>query len=276
MRIENYSKIKEALSSSPAGESLKSIYRWSGNGFRNSQSDKEWSRIMGATAQDFTHGELMYHIARDFCEREYVFTPRQERIFLFGVIVHDWGEAIIDKNSIGDISAQIKTKANEKQEGVVFREVIKKIKIDRRTRRELLNGYIQTVESGDHVLNYAFKALEKTEYVITAMKAYQNCKRHGIELPTLAPLVGRVLTIDLTSILDNHAEKYPYSIGLLFKNSQKLIDEMYEFSRPWLIANMEWYGKAVDHPALAVAFEEKWNNFKTKNHISQSTSLLGI
>lgn len=262
MRIEKYSEIKEVLASSPAGESLKNTYRWSGNGFRNGESNEEWTKILGATAQDFTHGELMYHIARDFTEKEFIFTPRQERIFLFGVIGHDWGEAIINNHGIGDISAQVKTKANETQEGVVFREVIKKIKIDRRTKRELLNGYIQTVEGGDPVLNYAFKALEKTEYVITAMKAYQNCKKYGIDLPTLAPLVGRVLTIDLTSILYKYVDRYPYSIGLLFKNSQKLIDEMFEFSKPWLITNTEWFGKPVDHKALAELFEIKWGNFK--------------
>lgn len=268
MRIENYSKIKEALSSSPAGESLKSIYRWSGNGFRNGESDNDWTRILGATAQDFTHGEMMYHIARDFSEREFIFTNKQEETFLNGVIGHDWGEAIIDKNGIGDISSQVKTTAHENQEYLVFKNVIKSLKLGRSIKKDLVDGYEQTVVGGDPVLNHAFKALETTEYVITAMKAFQNCKKNDINLPTLAPLVGRVLTINLSKILDNYVDKYKYSIGLLFKNSAKLIDEMYEFSRPWLIANMEWYEKAVDHPALAVAFEEKWNNFKTKNHIS--------
>lgn len=268
MRIERFFEIKRALADSPAGKSLKEIYRWSGNGFRNGQTNDEWTRLLGATAQDFTHGELMYRIAEDFCDKEKGFNPEEQETLLYGIIAHDWGEAMISKDAVGDVSAAQKTSKDEEKESVIFRKALKSLKLDAEIKNKLLNGYEQVVEGQNPKLNIAFKALEKSEYVITAMKAYRNCHRLGIKLDTLAPLVGRVLAIDLGKVIDVYAPQFPNSIGQFFKSYSNLIDQMFVFSRPWLETHQEWFGKQWNHPELAATFASKWEAFKTQGRIS--------
>jgi hypothetical protein len=268
MQIELLPQIMTAFAASEAGQSLKETYRWS-MGFRKNESNRRWEKIFGVTAVDFKHGVLMYNIGRIFLEHEQGrFTPEQEEIFLYGLLTHDWGEAKINGHGVGDVSAQIKTAKDEKGEMKMFPRVIKQIKLPEDIKAKLVNGYEKVVEGGDPALFDAFKALEKTEYVITAMKVFQNCerlrekKRRVLSEESEQALVGRVLIFDLARVLDTYAPAYPESIGLLFKNSSNLIDSMLSYSRPWLEKNKEWMGKPVDHEGKAIEFESKWEAFK--------------
>jgi hypothetical protein len=74
--------------------------------------------------------------------------------------------------------------------------------------------------------------------------------------------VGRVLVIELTKLLREYAPVYPESIGLYLYNCRDLLDEMFEFSKPWLEATRVWFGKPVDHPQLKEELIAEWKKFK--------------
>ncbi len=265
MRVEHYQSILNTFQGTEAGRSLQNIFRWST--FRNGESDQLWSEALGATANDFTHGQLMYGIARSFLRHEPDrFTTEQQQTFLNGVICHDWGEAIINGNGVGDVSAQTKTDMVEKEESVIARLAINALNLPSATKLQLLTGYVDVVEGLDPQLHHAFKALEKSEYVITAMKLYQNCRRMNkngkVGIDQEIPMIGRVLVIDLGKVLDLYAPTYLRSLGVLFYTAAPLIDEMFAYVHPWLLESKEWGGKPVDHATLAKNFSAKWSAFK--------------
>ncbi len=267
MRIEAYPQIKQALAESAAGKSLKKTYRW--QQFRTDESNKKWREALGATGQVFTHGDLFYHIGEVFLKFENgKFTPEEQETFLYGLAVHDIGEAIIDGKGVGDIGAYMKKASDEKREVKIAYKATESLKLPDELKAKLLDSYKKVVEGEDPKLHRAFKALEKTEYILTAMKVYQNGKRMRKQgkrpLKYEAALVGRVLVFDLAKDLDVYIPEYPNSIGRMLKHAVPLIDEMFAYSRPWLETNTEWRGKPVDGKALAEAFSLKWEAFKNR------------
>lgn len=256
-----------AFANTEAGKSLQNIYRW--KQFRTDEPDNVWVEYLGETANDFSHGILMYNTGVVFLNYEDGrFIPEKQKIFLMGLIGHDWGEAIINGEGVGDVGAYAKTGAIENKESDMARKAIASINIDKKTKKELVSAYEQVVEGKDPELQYAFKALEKTEYVITAMKLYQTCKklreRGKTGIKQEEAFVGRVLVFDLPKVLDEYAPCYPNSIGRLLKNSAALIDEMFAYSLPWLMENKFWRGKEVDHAVKAEEFRTKWEAFKSR------------
>ncbi|HJY98141.1 MAG TPA: hypothetical protein VJ227_00295 [Patescibacteria group bacterium] len=253
-----------ALGASEAGESLKNTYRWAQ--FRTTESNEDWIKYLGKTGQVFSHGILFFNYMKWFIAKENGrFTPEETETLLWGVAPHDTGEAKITGSVfVGDKSAQVKTAMDEKKETKVAYRVISLLGVPEEMRERLLEGYKKVVEGEDPKLHRAFKALEKSEYVFTAMKVYSNIKKfgNGEVLGLAAPMIGRVLVIDLAKVIDVYAPEYPNSIGRFFKENHCVIDDMFAYSLPWLNANAEWMGKPVDHKGLASAFAQKWEAFK--------------
>lgn len=266
MRLEvarNADKVMGALENSPAGVSLSSTYRW--KFFRSSESDTDWRDILGATAIDFSHGVLMFRIGDDFLQRERNrFTQEQKDTLLYGLLVHDFGEAIIGGEGVGDVSTQVKTKSDYVEEVDMAWKVIYSLDIDHELAVDLIYSYQQVVMGGDPKLHHAFKALERLEYVMTALKTYQNCRRRetrgetGVELEQA--MVGRVLLFDLAKVIDIYAGEYPDTIGLYLHNMEPMIDEAYAYCKPWLMNN-GWRDTA-SHAELCARFEKKWQAYK--------------
>lgn len=264
--IHSYGEIYNAFVKSEAAESLKTIYRWST--FRDGETDKEWVDALGPTANDFSHGFEMSQLAVEFLVHEKGrFTKAQQEKFILGLLVHDWGEPILKGvESVGDVSAQIKTEEHEKKESLVARYVINSLDLDQSLKEEMITAYHDVVEGGDPELNRYFKALETSEYVITAMHVHlhgeymRKMGKSGIK--NEAPMVGRVLVINLAKILETYAKDYPMSIGSYFKSAHDDINNMFRRSIPWLNSTKEWNGKQVDHKALAEDFKKIWGEFK--------------
>lgn len=270
MKTEIFARVNSAISQSEAGESLKSTYRWSQ--FRtNNESNELWRQLFGATGVVFSHGEMFYHLMEWMIKKEGNFTNREAATLLYGTSVHDIGEAIIKGKGIGDKAAFYKTRSDEKKEIKIARIAIASLKLPKRLKTNLLKGYEQTVVGENPKLHFAFKALEKTEYVFTVMKVYQNNKKlkdKGLpQMTHLEPMIGRVLIFDLAKVLDLYAPKFPNSIGAALHSAEPLIDEMFEFSLPWLSKHNEWQGIQYDHKAIADSFRTKWESFKNSDLI---------
>lgn len=282
MSAEFYPEFIQAFEKSEAGKSLQETYRWSQ--FRLNEENGLWKKIFGATGQVFTHSILFFNDMRWFLRQEHeTFSPDEAETLLWGTAPHDVGEAKINGKGKGDISAQVKTDADEKEEYKIARRVIKSLALGNEAKNRLQEGYNRVVkDSGDEKLHFAFKALEKTEYVLTAMKVYQNCKRlreqgrPAMDGDMEKALVGRVLIIDLPKVIDVYIPKFPKSIGRLFKEAAPLVDEMFTYSLPWLETNNDWKGKpiirkgkdgkdeVISHKILAEEFKVKWEAFKTR------------
>lgn len=249
-------QILTALRQTPAGESLTTLYRWSF--FRKQESNDDWRDVLGATAIDFSHGQVMYGVGRTFLSHEQGrFTPEREKTFLLGLLTHDFGEATVEGiESVGDVPAIFKTSDDERKESVVAREVIRRLDVDDETRASLWFAYEQVVEGKDQELHDAFRALERTEYLMTALKVFQNGNRRraegkeGIQQERL--LVGRVLVKDIPVILTEYVPQYPDSIGMYLKTVAPIIDEAYAATK----------SKLVEEGVPTETFEAAWQRFK--------------
>lgn len=269
-KIEQYLPIMQAFKTSKACESLGTTYRWST--FRDDESDEYWHRLLGATGRVDTHGKLMYQIARLFLKHENskheLFSPDDEQIFLNGLLVHDWGEAVINGKGVGDVSAPHKTESDQKVESDIARRVIDSLDLPDDDKNMLITGYEQVVEAVNPQMYEAFRALEETEYVLTAMKVFQRCReRELVGLPGAKlelPLIGRVLVINLSNVLERHVPKFPNSIGRLFVEAAGLIDQMYAYSEGWLMENESWREEWGNQPELAQVFVQRWEAFKAE------------
>lgn len=262
--LETFPTIMQALEKSPAGRSLKEIIRW--EPLRSGEPDEVFTKRLGVTSIDFKHGMLMYHIARTFLRYESGrFTKEEQAIFLYGILTHDWGEVVIDGDGVGDVNAHMKTADIEKEESRMARIAINSLDLPEEIKMRLLMGYEEVVEGRHPDLRHAFEAIEKAEYVMTAMKVYQNnvrAKREGQPiLINEQALIGRVLVIELTKLLREYVPVYPDSIGMYIYSCRDLLEEMLEFCKPWLSSTHSWLGRAVDHAQLTVEFESEWKKF---------------
>ena len=268
MSAEFFSTFIKALENSEAGRSLKETYRWSQ--FRKNESNEEWKAIYGATGQVFSHGILFYNFMRWFTRQEKErFNIEEVETLLWGTAPHDIGEAKINGKGVGDIGAYAKTSADEKKETKIAYRAIDSLDLSDEIKSRLLDGYKKVIEGEDPKLHQAFKALEKTEYVLTAIKVYLNGKRLKFQgkpgLKFQEPMIGRVLVFDLPKVLEVYAPEYPASIGKFFHDNSSLIDEMFAYSLHWLMENKFWDGKDVNHSAKAEEFRVKWEAFNAQN-----------
>ena len=220
-----------ALEKHPAFQSLSTTLRW--DRFRHpelSETPKHWLNVLGETAVVFTHMRYFSQITEDFIKKEWTkFNKNQRRTLRLGVSLHDVGEAKIDGIGIGDVAVPFKNESHEKLEWEVAEKVIKSLpNISDSLKKELLSAYKKVVTGEDPILHGAFKALEKTEYLMTGLNVFKEVRRlqnmgyQGIF--EAKKLVGLVLAKDLPKIIEKYAPQYPFFIGGYLQDEMGTID----------------------------------------------------
>lgn len=260
---ERYSNlpIKEifsAVKKHPAGDSLKKTERFSG--FREDESNEVWREVLGASANTLEHSQLFTGVVSAFLSDEGDRYSTEERIKLvLGAAVHDFGEASINGDGVGDVAWYLKTDETDKEEAEIAHRVISELDVPDELKEDLHTAYKEVVEGENEKLHFAYNALEKAEYFMTAMKVYQNCrKREKIGKPILRnekDFVGRVIVNDLQNNIDTYVEHFPDSIALYMVGMISTIDEAYAFTKPHL-QSLEDYGEKINK------FEKTWAEFK--------------
>ena len=178
-------KIYQSLFNLPAsptrsvGQSLKDTLRWTY--FREDESEAFWRENIGFAADTYSHMRVFYALGVNFVEAEgNFFTPNEARMFLLGVLCHDFGEGEIGGDHQGDIAWFSKDSSHEEKEQFIARAIISALDIDEDLKDEMVAAYNAVVVGEDKKLNQAFRALEVTEYVITALKIFQKAKEENI------------------------------------------------------------------------------------------------
>lgn len=260
-RISSTTTLFNALEENIAAISLKGIVRW--DRFRHpelSETPKHWVDVLGETAIVFSHMRYFSRITEDFIKKEWPkFNKRQRRALRLGISLHDVGEAEIDGLGIGDVPVPLKNESHEKIEREVAKKVINSLDIPENLKKELNSAYQKVVVGKDPVLHNAFKALEKTEYLMTGLNVFKEARRRkNIGLPGIFEakrLVGLVLAKDLPKVIEKYAPEYPFFIGEYLLNEMGTIDAALASSESFFEPG------TVDHSDFKRS-KELWKNYK--------------
>jgi len=210
--------IRGTIRSSEFATQLAEMERWTG--FQDKETREEWLDLLGPTAIVLSHQE---HFT-DFVEKGGQSIEKEIlSILLLASAIHDMGEI-----KVGDIPASEKTTADEEIESVAAIAIINLLELDLENLALLEFAYKEAIAGENAVLNFLFKAFEKTEYLDTAIHVFQKLNE-GLEMTHGKFLIARVLAINLPQIL-SFAEQLPNSIGEYLMANQELITNMFDFS----------------------------------------------
>lgn len=251
-------EIFTAVKKHPAGASLKKIERY--DNFREGESVKVWREVLGASANTLEHSELFTGIVLSLIKEEGDrYSMEERRKLVLGAVVHDFGEAFINGDGVGDIAWYLKTDETDKKEAEIAHRVISGLDVPDELKEDLHTIYKEVVEGENEKLHLAFKALEKTEYFMTAMKVYQNCRKREGEgkkiIKNEKDMVGKIIVNNLQNNLEVYVEEFPNSIGKYIERMIPVVDEAYAFTKPHLQSLEEYREKTK-------IFEKTWAEFK--------------
>jgi hypothetical protein len=220
-------QVQHAIRNSPVGDQLSKIERW--QKFRSNETLDEWIDLLGPTAVVLTHQEHFLEFVLFWIKNLDEPTLRQ---FSLAASVHDMGEA-----KLGDIASTEKTVADELKEVDFALEAILSLPLDHPLILELLHSYQEVVKGDNESLHYIFKALERTEYLNTAIHLFEKLAS-GKEMEKGWSMIARVLSFDFPKVI-NYAESLPNIVGEYLATNRELIEQMFERSNFAVTAEFE-------------------------------------
>lgn len=227
-------RVQEALTKL-YGDRLGSIERWSK--FRDGQTTQEWLELLGPTAVVLSHQEHFVRVAEAILNNHSGLSEEELAKFYLAVAVHDIGEA-----AVGDIAAPDKTAKDEKRESRGALKLIAAL-----PESELVaEAYTEVVAGDNAVLHALFRAIERTEYLLTAIHLFEQLQKQPEHPAKLWLMVARVLSFDLPKVI-GHAQMFPATIGEYLLARREIISRM--------LAEASW--------AVTADFADEFENAKT-------------
>lgn len=200
------------------GPELQKIERWSG--FRVNETTEEWIRFLGLTAVVLTHQELLVQVVDKLLRHDPSVSDTDKNLLMLAFAIHDIGEI-----SVGDTANPEKTEDSEQAEWIAALNLLRELAPDVEDGHELTNVYMEVVVGDNAVLHDLFKAIERTEYFMTAMNGFRYLVDSGDRSPNKWRLVARVLAFDLPEVI-SLAQRYPHSIGAFLHSAQAFVSQM--------------------------------------------------
>lgn len=249
-------RILQALAIHPAGPALKAELRWMD--FHSPSDTPLWRQVIGPGANVWDHTISFYRHARLFARIEpHLQDPRLKSTFLLGVLSHDFGEAKINGVGVGDMAWYRRTPESERKEALIAHGIIGQLDLEPPLRQRMSLAHHEVVSGGNPTLHHAFKALERADYVLTALHVYAM-GRMGLVIARSQELIGKVITNDLTRTILQFTDHYPRSIGAYFHSVSGTIDSAIASAAPYLHSYK-------DTDAQLKIFTAVWQDFQGRN-----------
>lgn len=220
-------EIQQAIRNSTIGNQLSAIERW--HKFRLQETTIDWIDLLGPTAVVLTHQEHFLQFTQLWVKN--LEEPKLRQLLLASS-VHDVGEA-----KLGDIASPDKTSLDEKNEVDFAIEAILSLPLDHLLIQELIVAYYEVIRGDNDSLHYIFKALERTEYLDTAIHLFDKLSQ-GKTMEKGWLMIARVLSFDFPKVL-KYAEALPSIIGEYLNSHQNQINIMFEQSQAAVTPDFE-------------------------------------
>ncbi|HEY4496692.1 MAG TPA: hypothetical protein VI432_00905 [Candidatus Paceibacterota bacterium] len=224
------SHIFEVLGKTPAGESLKNTVRF--NVYRDSESIGLWKMALGPSAITYSHMIYMHALVNYLLHRELtsnpgLFTADEHRELLLAAACHDFGEAIINGEGIGDVSDPYKNEELEEKEADMFQRVLFSLDLDSELKKEMFNSYQSVIRGGNKKMYDYFRGVEQMEYIMTGSNIFRQ--KENIKIKNGAILIGSVLAVSIKPTIEK-AKKF-LSIREILSKNKKAITGMFKHSK---------------------------------------------
>ncbi len=233
----SFGAVHERYAKSPYGQKLEQDvrFRW----FKaESVSNSDWEDLLGSDVNNLRHLNQSYGLARRFIMRNHnpgisdrgsvspdaLFTPKEQQLFLFTAIAHDWAEA-----EVGDIQFGTKSETDAESENMILRRIIGEMLPDvDPTESQLLGDQVVGIlDDTSSKLGKAFHVVERLGYLRTGLTAWKKSQemagdeQHGLQLLTLN-VTGRHVPHLLS-----YKETYP-AVGSFFTSLAPRLEEVFE------------------------------------------------
>jgi hypothetical protein len=194
--------------------------------FQTDESAEEWAMLLGPDVIPRTHVEVTAQIAQELVDayerHDKPLAQKNKQLLITAAWVHDWGELILDEDSIGDISFDQKTADHEQIEIAIFDRAISEL-ADGEEKELLRRAYHEVVvHTGSH-LSVLLNIVERVGYLRTCIRTFEG--RSGKRITNWRGMVGNILANQIIPLLA-YALDHPFVDQELTKHAAT-IDAMF-------------------------------------------------
>lgn len=226
------SEIYKALSRTTAGISLKKNARY--EPFRHKTEDhKHWRSVLGPSAITYSHMKHVYKLTKRALDHETQMNPKshtslEREMLLLASLCHDFGEAVLDQTSVGDVPAPLKKPDHEKKEREVFKKVLKSLELESKLKQKLLKSYLEVCHNkNSHLFKY-FHLIEHIDYLDTGLHIYRSLTRLNKTLKRGKYVIGQILTFSIPILVDEKRNHHPSTRRFIYTKRHE-ITAMFKF-----------------------------------------------
>ncbi len=253
-------RIYKALLQTKAAQSLRETTRY--QPFRHSdESPAYWRKVLGPSGITLSHLKQVYMLTRKLLQHEVRVHPRRfsradQEMLLIAALVHDFGEAILDEQSVGDIPAPLKGAEHDRREKKVFRQVLALLALKAPLKKKIWTSYLNACHNKKPHLHQFFHLIEHIDYLDTGIRVYENTKKRRLPIRRGAHLIGQILTFSIPLLVNYSKNLYPSTHAFLRKRQRTISSMFHETKSEYLRAEK----KRIVISGFESAYEA-WNVF---------------
>ncbi len=190
--------------------------------------------MLGPSAITYSHMKHVYGLAKRFMHHELELNPKkfsqiEQETLLLAAVCHDFGEAILDSKSIGDVPATKKRAQDEKIEQRVFKQVLKSLELNPKLKAKMWKSYYEVCHNKNSRLYMFFHLIEHIDYMDTALRVHKNLTNGKNKLKRGKRIIGQILAFSIP-VLANPEQNQHHSAHHFLRSRKEKIHEMFSYS----------------------------------------------
>lgn len=189
--------------------------------------------MLGPSSITYSHMKHVYNLTKRALLHEQkvshkLFSRAEQETLLLASLCHDFGEAILDKNSVGDIPAPKKIAQDEKIEQRVFKQVLKSLELNPKLKAKMWKSYYEVCHNKNSRLYKFFHLIEHIDYMDTGLKVFKNLSTGKSRLKRGKHLIGQILTFSIPLLVDSEKNNH-HSTRHFVRSKKAKIHEMFKY-----------------------------------------------
>ncbi len=190
--------------------------------------------MLGPSAITYSHMRHVYKLTKRALQHEQkmshkLFSRIEQETLLLAALCHDFGEAVLDKNSVGDIPAPKKRAQDEKIEQRVFKQVLKSLKLNQKLKDKMWRSYYEVCHNKNSRLYEFFHLIEHIDYMDTGLRVHKNLTNGKNKLKRGKHIIGQILAFSIP-VLANYEHNRHHSAHHFLRSREEQIHEMFRYS----------------------------------------------
>lgn len=188
--------------------------------------------MLGPSAITYSHMKHVYNLTLKALKQELKISPKrfsksEQETLLLASLCHDFGEALIDNDSVGDVPAPKKNAQHDKVEQRVFKQVLESLELNLKLKTKMWKAYYEVCHDKNSPLYAFFHFIEHIDYMDTGLTTYKNLASGKNKLKRGKHLIGQILVFSIPVLANsdhNHNSAHHFT-----RTRQVEIHEMFKY-----------------------------------------------